>query len=166
MLLDLSLAQKEIFKRELYYPETSVNNNSSDIVFQKDVDYETINDSVNDVIRASSSMRTQICTDETGIPKMYVSEFREAKYPLVELKNKDEYRKWINEKLNERGYNIEDQDWFANNLKSRVAVDSFSNAADIIHSAYDPEQGWNDEKLEDNEDLENYLDRAGFTLKK
>ena len=108
MLLDLSLAQKEIFKRELYYPETSVNNNSSDIVFQKDVDYETINDSVNDVIRASSSMRTQICTDETGTPKMYVSEFREAKYPLVELKNKDEYRKWINEKLNECvfGYDI------------------------------------------------------------
>ena len=108
MLLDLSLAQKEIFKRELYYPETSVNNNSSDIVFKKDVTYETINDSVNDAVRASSAMRTQICTDETGTPKMYVSEFREAKYPLVELKNKDEYRKWIDEKLNECvfGYDI------------------------------------------------------------
>ena len=32
MLLDLSLSQKEVFNRELYYPETSVNNNSSDIV--------------------------------------------------------------------------------------------------------------------------------------
>ena len=72
----------------------------------------------------------------------------------------------INEKLNERGFNIEDQDWFANNLKSRVAVDSFTNAADIIRSAYDPEQGWNDDMLNGNEDLENYLDRAGFTLKK
>lgn len=35
MYYDLSLAQKEIFKREYFYPNTSVNNNSMEILFKK-----------------------------------------------------------------------------------------------------------------------------------
>ena len=76
------------------------------------------------------------------------------------------FRDKINEVLNTRGYNIDNQDWYGENLKSRDAVNAFSDAADIIRSAYDSDQQtWNDELLVDNENLDKYLNIAGFPVK-
>ena len=66
--------------------------------------------------------------------------------------------------LKDRGYNIEEPDWYNVNLRNRTEVDAFGNVIDNVYEAYDQnEQVWDDEKLEDNENITKYLDLAGLT---
>ena len=65
--------------------------------------------------------------------------------------------------LKDRGYNIEEPDWYNVNLRNRTEVDAFGNVIDNVYEAYDQnEQVWDDEKLEDNENITKYLDLAGL----
>ena len=72
----------------------------------------------------------------------------------------------VNEILNARGYNIATQDWYDINLRNRDESNAFGNLVDTVFAAYDPEtREWNDDKLTNNVNIDNYLDIAGFVQK-
>ena len=72
----------------------------------------------------------------------------------------------VNEILNARGYNIASQDWYDINLRNRDESNAFGNLVDTVFAAYDPEtREWNDDKLTNNINIDNYLDIAGFVRK-
>ena len=53
---------------------------------------------------------------------------------------------------------IDSPEWFRNNLKTREQVDTFDNIVGVVRGAYDDEeQQWHDDKLEDNENIDNNL---------
>ena len=71
-------------------------------------------------------------------------------------------REHLNSKLNELGYNIDGQEWFGKNIKNRVEADAFSNAMDDVLKYWDKEDGWDDEGLDNDEDVYRHLNEAGF----
>ncbi|MBQ6181485.1 MAG: hypothetical protein IJK31_07345 [Ruminococcus sp.] len=92
-----------MYKREQYYPYTSVNSICMEIIFSKKIDYDKINEAINIMLKSCPMMRTQICTTNIGI-KQYISEYRKKYFPMIELDTMDDYEKWREEKLYECVY--------------------------------------------------------------
>ena len=72
----------------------------------------------------------------------------------------------VNQILDGRGYDIENQDWYDHNLRNREETDAFSNFVDKVNAAFDTDKReWDLEKLKDEGDIKEYLDIAGFVPK-
>ena len=100
MNFELSLAQKEIYNREIYYSNTSMNNNTSNIVFKKDVTYEQLNNCLNETVRHFSTLRIQICNDGEKVMQ-YNTDYSEIQFPMLEFVSKEDYLKWADQKASE-----------------------------------------------------------------
>ncbi|MBR6837258.1 MAG: amino acid adenylation domain-containing protein, partial [Oscillospiraceae bacterium] len=96
----LSLTQKEIYKREYYYPGTSVNNISTELLFKKELSYNEINQAINMMIKECSTLRLQLHIKEDNVYQYYC-EYKETEIPLLEAETSEEYREWGNERLND-----------------------------------------------------------------
>lgn len=100
-MFELSLAQKEIYKREIFYSNTSMNNNTIEITINKKISYELIDSCINDAVRNFSSLRLQIHKlDDESTMQDHV-EFSEENFPLVKLSTYDKYLVWADQKAAE-----------------------------------------------------------------
>ena len=64
-----------------------------------------------------------------------------------------------------RGFDIDNQDWFNQNLTNRIRADAFANAVDSVYSHFDQEQQvWDDAAIDADEGIGNYLDEGDFNI--
>ena len=97
---DLSLVQKEIYKREQYCSNTSVNNNSGEIIIDKNFDYKWINNAINTLLKNNNIIRLQLHEEDTVV-QQYVADYRKTEFPLFEFETLVEYNEWVHERVND-----------------------------------------------------------------
>ena len=93
---DLSLVQKELYKREQYGSNTSVNNNSGEIIIDKSFDYKWIDKSINTLLKNNNIIRLQLHEEDTVV-QQYVADYQQPEFPIFEFETFVEYKEWIYE---------------------------------------------------------------------
>lgn len=97
---DLSLVQKELYKREQYGSNTSVNNNSGEIIIDKSFDYKWIDKSINTLLKNNNIIRLQLHEEDTVV-QQYVADYQQPEFPIFEFETFVEYKEWIYERVND-----------------------------------------------------------------
>lgn len=107
---ELTNPQKSIWFMENYFSGTTINNICSSGTIYGDINISLLKKAIYNVVRQNDSFRIHIIS-ENSIPKQYISEFKEFKIDIEDIKNEEEIKQ-IEEKETKYKFEIMDSDLF------------------------------------------------------
>ena len=95
MSFPLSLSQQNIWNLERALPGTSVNNISTTVRIEGNLDFPILQESINLVLEKDSSLRTRL-TIEDGVPVQYHAPYEREDFPVYDFSNtsKEGIKNW------------------------------------------------------------------------